>query len=189
MENTYGTVHDRLALQAPGLHQPLVAQHQAPSTCLDLVIGHGSLCTCVSPGLGRDKCHPGPLCKESCFFRHQHLGCDNRAGPPARATVEQTVHLVLHCIQIAARHCWRWLGYGQKPHPSTEGLDQTGGQRPFVSHSKFRLRCEEKEGRTGNDCKREPCPGKGCWRRPRGAGRVLQGQGHRLQHTARASRS
>lgn len=33
--------------------------------------------------------HPGPLCKDSCLFGCRCLGCDNRAGPLARATLAQ----------------------------------------------------------------------------------------------------
>lgn len=113
---------------APGLHGHLVAQPSAPSTCLDLssVMDLGSGCLCASPGLGRDKCHPGPLCKESCLSRYQHLGCDNWAGPPARATpsraAPQADSLALQSLRI--------LGTVEVAGTQTEISPSLRGARP-----------------------------------------------------------
>lgn len=91
----------------------------SPQHMLRLVLGYRTW-LCVSlwftwAGLGKDKCHPDPLCKESCLSRHQHLGCDNWVGPPARTTpsrtASQAVPLALHSLRILGTVCWRWLGY------------------------------------------------------------------------------
>lgn len=151
------------------------------------------MCPCGSPGLGRDKCHPDPLCKESCLSRHQHLGCDNWVGPPARTTpsrtASQAVPLALHSLRILGTVCWRWLGCRQKSRPPTARQDQKDSQGPHVLHSKLKP-CsggkEYRQGASGGIAK--PCQERGVGEAVEELWKFPQGQEHRLQQQGASRR-
>lgn len=51
-----------------GLVQGVVEPAPAGSLTLPVLLLMALLVTCGTPGLDKDKCYPGPLCKESCHL-------------------------------------------------------------------------------------------------------------------------
>jgi hypothetical protein len=101
------------------------------------------------------------------------LAVTTRQGPqPEPRQVEQDHGLSLR-FSVPYRHLLGTVGNGwgtdRNLTLSQRGqAKQTGSDH--VSHSKFKLCHGAKEDRMGmfGDCKRKPCPGKGCWGRPWG---------------------